>query len=148
MIYLFIFILVLKICFIFYIISMINYTNLSLEVSQNNTLQKFHEMALLSLTLKNATYESILSFFSFFSFSFFFFSLGKCRGLNPWAIGHYGIRVPTRLDGRWFESILFHIITFLTKYSIDVRGYGLICSFYKRHGFFVFLCWILLQILN
>ena len=48
--------------------------------------------------------------------------------------------VPTRLDGRWFESILFHIITFLTKYSIDVRGYGLICCFYKRHGFFLFLC--------
>ena len=110
------------------------------------TLQKFQEMALLSLTLRNATYESIL--FSFFFLFFFFFWLGKCRGLNPRATGHYGTWVPIRLDGRWFESILFHIITFLTKYSIDVRGYGLICCFYKRHGFFLFLCWILLQILN
>ena len=83
MIYLFIFILVLKICFIFYIISMTNYNNLSLEVSQNNTLQKFQEMALLSLTFKNATYESILSFFSFFSFSFFFSLLVSAGDWTP-----------------------------------------------------------------
>ena len=141
MICLFIFMLVLKICFIFYIISMTNYNNLSLEVSQNNT-PKVSRNGTLVIDFKkcNIWVHPLLLFF--------FFWLGKCGGLNPRATSHYETWVPTHLDGRWFESILFHIITFLTKDSIDERGYGLICFFYKRHGFFLFLCWILLQILN